>query len=64
MDQHRNEHPREDHSGPSPDQRLHEARAAAGRKGGRATLNRHGRDFFRRIGRIGGKRRTGAKHAR
>jgi len=30
--------------------------AEAGRRGGRATLENQGRDFFKRIGKIGGKR--------
>lgn len=32
---------------------LSEIRAEAGRKGGRATLKKHGRDHYRRIGRKG-----------
>ena len=32
-------------------------RSAAGRKGGQATKARMGRDFYKRIGRIGGRSR-------
>jgi general stress protein YciG len=32
------------------------SRAEAGRKGGLATKQRHGEDFFGKIGRIGGKK--------
>ena len=32
------------------------SRAEAGRKGGLTTKQRHGEDFFGRIGRIGGKK--------
>ncbi len=32
------------------------SRAEAGRKGGLTTKNRHGEEFFGRIGRIGGKK--------
>jgi general stress protein YciG len=32
------------------------SRAEAGRKGGLATKQRHGEDFFEKIGKIGGKK--------
>lgn len=36
-------------------------RSAAGRKGGITTRQRMGREFFQRIGRIGGKSRGGKR---
>jgi hypothetical protein len=36
-------------------------RSAAGRKGGITTRERMGREFFQRIGRIGGKSRGGKR---
>lgn len=45
-------------------ERISKVRAEAGKKGGLATLRRHGKGYFRKIGRAGGKRSSGAKRAR
>lgn len=45
-------------------ERLSRVRSEAGKKGGLATLRRHGKGYFRKIGKAGGKRSGGAKHAR
>lgn len=45
-------------------ERISKVRAEAGKKGGLATLRRHGKGYFRKIGKAGGKRSSGAKRAR
>lgn len=41
------------------DDGVHRAKAEAGRKGGLATRKRYGISFYRKIGRLGGRRRKG-----